>query len=103
MSRIRIPRRKKSRMGEYERAAVAASIALTAVLLWRSMANPPKVYLSGHRIHHGATGALLAGLGVVLKRSELVAFGAVLALDDVKDLPYWFGAEQSNPQGMRYV
>ncbi len=103
MSRIRIPRRKKSRMGEYERAAVAASFALSAVLLWRSMQNPPKVYPGGRRMHHGLLGAVLVVLGVALKRSDVVAFGLILALDDIEDLPHWFDFERCSPQSIECV
>ena len=103
MSRTRIPRSKKSRMDEYERDAAAASLALSAVLLWRSVPNPPKAYPGGRRMHHGLLGAVLAVLGVALKRSDVVAFGSILALDDIEDLPRWFDFERRSPQSTEYV
>ena len=78
-------------------AVAAASVALIAVLLWRSMPNPPKVRVGGNRIHHGLVGALLVGLGALVKRGDVAAAGAVLAADDIDDLPQWLDfAEQDS-------
>ena len=77
-------------------ALAAASAALIAVLLWRTMPNPPKVRISGNRIHHGLVGALLVGLGALSKRWEVAAAGAILAMDDIDDLPQWLDFKEQD-------
>ena len=85
-------------MNKKEKYAVAAaSVALIAVLLWKAMPNPPKVRVGGNRIHHGLVGALLVGLGALVKRWDVAVAGAVLATDDIDDLPQWLDfAEQDS-------
>lgn len=84
-------------MNKKEKYAVAAaSVAIAAVVLWRAMPNPPKVRISGNRIHHGLVGALLVGLGVLSKRWEFAAAGAVLAADDIDDLPQWLDFKEQD-------
>lgn len=81
-------------------AVAAASVAIAAVLLWRAMPNPPKVRIGGNRIHHGLVGALLFGLGAFTKRWEVAAVGAVLAADDIEDLPEWLDFKERDS---RYI
>jgi hypothetical protein len=56
-----------------------------------------RLWIRGQRCHHGATGAVLAGAGVVgllaLRArvlSGIVAAGGVLMLHDWKDRTVWF-------------
>ena len=44
-----------------------------------------RLWIRGQRCHHGATGALLAGLGAIA-----VATGSALMAHDWKDRPLWF-------------
>ena len=44
-----------------------------------------RLWIRGQRCHHGATGALLAGLGALC-----VATGSALMAHDWKDRPLWF-------------
>ena len=77
-------------MNKKEKYVVAAaSIAIIAVVLWRAIPDSPKVRIGGNRIHHGLVGALLVGLGILSKRWEVAAAGAVLAVDDIDDLSQW--------------
>ena len=103
MYKKRAPKHKRLGMNKHEKFVAAVAIALLIVLLWRSMPNPPKVYPGGRRMHHGPLGAALVGLGVVLKRPYVATFGAILALDDIEDLPHWFDFERRSPQGIGYV
>ena len=76
---------------------VAATLAaLAAVSVWRTMPNPPKVYIGGNRIHHGLAGALMFGLGVLTKRRDAAAAGLVLALDDIEDFQQWLDFAEQN-------
>jgi hypothetical protein len=59
--------------------------------------NRRRVWIRGQRCHHGATGALLAGAGVVglvaLRAPALtaiVAAGALLMVHDWHDRAVWF-------------
>ena len=44
-----------------------------------------RLWIRGQRCHHGATGALLAGIGACA-----VAAGSLLMAHDWKDRPLWF-------------
>ena len=44
-----------------------------------------RLWIRGQRCHHGATGALLTGIGAVA-----MAAGSVLMAHDWKDRPLWF-------------
>jgi hypothetical protein len=44
-----------------------------------------RLWIRGQRCHHGATGALLAGVGAIA-----MATGSVLMAHDWKDRPHWF-------------
>lgn len=70
------------------------SIGKLAVALWKSQKAPGKVYVAGHRIHHGPVGALLTLAGAYYNSSELVGFGEELVKDDIDDLPQWFDFER---------
>ena len=55
-----------------------------------------RVWIYGQRCHHGATGALLAGAGIVglalraRTLGALIAAGGVLMVHDWKDRDLWF-------------
>jgi hypothetical protein len=56
-----------------------------------------RLWVRGQRLHHGATGALLSGIGLVglatLRAPALgglVAAGSVLMIHDWKDRSLWF-------------
>jgi len=68
------------------RVAEGIVLGLLAIAAWRSQRNPPKVYLGEQRIHHGAVGTALT---LFAKDPLWRAFGAVLALDDLKDAKDW--------------
>ena len=72
----------------------AAGVAVTQV--WRAAKlHPDKVYLGGHRVHHGEAGIALALFGAVADMPRLVGFGTALALDDIADASQWFRETQS--------
>ena len=57
-----------------------------------------RLWIFGQRCHHGATGAVLTGLGAALLLSQssarraltLAATGSLLMAHDWKDRPVWF-------------
>ena len=49
-----------------------------------------RLWIYGQRLHHGATGALLAGAGAAAKSSALIAAGAALMAHDWHDRSLWF-------------
>ena len=71
-------------MDKYEKIAVALLFAILIVWVWRSIPNSPKVYPGGRRLHHGLIGAVLVVVGLLSKKSYIMAFGAILAVDDIE-------------------
>jgi len=60
---------------------------------WNEDENPPKVYLKGRRIHHGAVGVGLTILGILAQMSgDSFGLGYAYALieDDINDALEWF-------------
>jgi hypothetical protein len=49
-----------------------------------------RLWIYGQRCHHGATGALLVGAGVVAGSSALLASGTALMVHDWHDRSIWF-------------
>jgi acyl dehydratase len=49
-----------------------------------------RVWIFGQRCHHGATGALLVGAGVVAGSATLLASGTALMVHDWHDRSIWF-------------
>jgi hypothetical protein len=49
-----------------------------------------RLWIYGQRLHHGATGALLAGAGAAVQSSALIAAGAALMAHDWQDRSLWF-------------
>lgn len=82
-------------MDKEELALVGGLTALTAVVAWRSMPNPPKVRIGGIRVHHGLIGAGLCALGILSKRPHLAIPGLILALDDIEDVSEWLNLTES--------
>lgn len=54
----------------------------------------PRVWLAGQRVHHGATGALLALCGLAARRRALIVAGAALATHDRHDWRVWIARER---------
>jgi hypothetical protein len=48
----------------------------------------PRVYLAGHRVHHGSAGLALAALALAAHRPRLAAIGLVLLAHDARDFPF---------------
>ena len=91
-------------MDKYEKVAVVLLFAILIVWVWRSIPNSPKVYPGGRRLHHGLIGAVLVVVGLLSKKSYIMAFGAILAVDDIEDLPHWLDFEQrSDPNELHAV
>ena len=61
---------------------------------WNSQPNPPKVYILGHRIHHGLVCAALALLGVNEKDGYLIGAGLAGVADDIGDSSHWLDFEK---------
>ena len=80
-------------MNKNEKIVMVILLATLVVLLWRSIPSAPKVYPGGHRMHHGLVGAAMVVLGLLSKKPHVAAFGGVLALDDIEDLPHWLDFE----------
>ena len=61
---------------------------------WNSASDPPKVYVMGHRVHHGLL-CVLTGL-YALKKGDGYLLGASLAgiMDDIDDAPNWLDFEK---------
>lgn len=65
---------------------------------WRSQPNPPKVYVLGHRVHHGLVCSLLGLAGLYYNKPYLVGFGLCGAIDDIDDIDHWTDFESGgNP------
>lgn len=54
----------------------------------RVTARPPRCYVAGLRIHHGLTGMALIAAGLLSRRRGVFVLGALLALEDWRDLPF---------------
>ena len=68
---------------------------------WNSSSNPPKVYVLGHRVHHGLL-ALITGI-YALDKGDGYLFGSSLAafIDDIEDAPHWLDFEKGgNPNSL---
>ena len=68
------------------------------VSAWNSQKNPPKVYFSGYRIHHGLVGALLVAFGILSENNYTIGLGASLAIDDLHDIGNWLDFETQTMQ-----
>ena len=80
----------KKKLGE----GFAAGVAVTQA--WRAVKpHPDKIYLGGHRVHHGEAGIVLALFGAVANMPRLIGFGTALAVDDIADASQWFRETQS--------
>ena len=66
---------------------------LKAVTDWKNQAKPPKVYVFGKRVHHGALCTGLAILGWLCDSDYLKGAGIIGALDDIQDVEHWLDYE----------
>jgi hypothetical protein len=57
---------------------------------WNAQPNPPKVYVSGNRVHHGLVGVGLAAVGLLFDNKPALGAGVRLMVDDIADSPDWF-------------
>ncbi len=60
---------------------------------WNSQPNPPKVYVLGHRVHHGLIGALVGLIGLDKGDAYLVGAGLAAVIDDIDDAEKWLDFE----------
>ena len=93
-------------MGQYDSVSIRTMSAqsLTCKLLHYDAAVR-RLWIRGQRCHHGATGALLAGAGLVglaaLRAPAIgavVAAGGVLMVHDWHDRRLWFARAGSRPR-----
>lgn len=54
----------------------------------------PRCFIFQQRTHHGATGCLLAAVGIASRRPALIAAGLALAAHDWHDMAIWFKRER---------
>lgn len=87
------PTLRKRRLTEFEKGLDDAT-KLTSH--WNSQPNPPKVYISDTRIHHGEAGVVLGVAGILTGDERITGLGTGLALDDLHDLPEWFTFKKKN-------
>lgn len=66
---------------------------MTRAVIVRSYPQGPRVWIAGQRVHHGATGLLLAAL--LRRRPRLAAACLLLAAHDRHDWRVWFAREKS--------
>lgn len=91
----KIPKRNKIKAKKISsERELGQSIGKLAVALWKSQKTPDKVYVVGHRVHHGPVGILLTLVGAYYNSPELVGFGEEITKDDIDDLPHWFDFER---------
>lgn len=85
--KTRITKIKKKQPTRFQQGLQAAQ-AITKS--WNSQANPPPVYVSDRRVHHGEVGVLVGLVGICKNDPYLTGFGTGLALDDLHDANEWF-------------
>lgn len=85
--KTRITKIKKRQQTKFQRGLQAAQAVTKS---WNSQQNPPKVYVSDRRVHHGEVGILLGLAGLYKNDPYLTGFGTGLALDDIHDANEWF-------------
>lgn len=86
-TKTRITKIKKRQPTKFQQGLQAAQ---TVTKSWNSQPNPPKVYVSDRRVHHGEVGVLLGLAGLYKNDPYLTGFGTGLALDDLHDANEWF-------------
>ncbi len=96
------PRTKRNEniSSEYE---LWKSIGNLATALWRGQENPQKVYVGGHRVHHGPVGLGLVLGGLYLKNDAMIGFGEAIARDDLDDVSEWFRFEKEHEYNTYYA
>ena len=89
----------KRRHNASRRKKYAAGFSLATSLgeQWRARKNPPKIYIDGHRIHHGTVGLGLAILGELGDSPFVSGLGDGLMADDREDRSRWLGFERHEP------
>ena len=73
------------------------SLATSLGEQWRAQKNPPKIYIGGHRIHHGTAGLGLAILGRLGGIPFVSGLGDGLMADDREDRSRWLDFERREP------
>lgn len=80
---------------EFEKGVNEANL-ITAI--WNAQSNPGKVFIKGHRVHHGAGGGILAAMGLGSKSSRMLGIAYGLMEDDYSDVGEWFDfKKEGNP------
>jgi len=88
--------RKKNKIKRFKTFSDGIGWGNTLTTKWNSQPNPPQVYISGYRIHHGLVGTLLGLVGIIAEKPAITGLGVQLALDDIADMPNWLDFEQNN-------
>ena len=93
-------KRPKSVSQDYETGQFVGKLA---TILWKQQANPQKVYVGGHRLHHGVVGLALMFGGSILDNDMAMGLGDVLVQDDIDDASEWFEFEKEQSYNFGYV
>jgi len=88
--------RKQNKIKRFRTLSDGIEWGNTLTTNWNSQPNPPKVYISGYRIHHGLVGILLGLAGLIAEKPAITGLGVQLALDDIEDMPNWLDFEEDN-------
>jgi hypothetical protein len=65
-----------------------------SVLIVKPPGHGPRLYVGGLRVHHGASGSLLAAAALLGKRKRTALLGLALCIHDLHDLGVWFRVER---------
>ena len=99
-SKVLKTKRPKSISQDYEIGQFVGKLATT---LWKQQANPQKIYVDGHRLHHGVVGLALVFRGSIIDSDVAMGLGNVLVQDDIDDASEWFRFEKEQSYNFGYV
>lgn len=71
---------------------------MSRILIIRSYPEGPRVWVAGQRVHHGASGLLLAA--ILRRRPRLAALALAWAATDWHDWRIWFAREKVPAQSL---
>lgn len=64
-----------------------------SIIVVRRYPQGPRCWVAGQRIHHGASGLVIAAALTLLRRRRLALLALVAVLDDRHDWRIWFARE----------